>query len=214
MCYMSKTIITKAVVLSSADYKDFDKSVKLFAADGTILSATMRGVKKPKARLKSMAQVFAFGEYTLTKNGNYYTVTGGNLIDGMFGVLKSAEGFTAGAAMAEIVLAFSAGEPSTELFLLYINALRELCYSDTAPYLVGAHFAVRAMAMMGYAGFYRGSRYFTFLSELEKTGVLPKAAGETDSDFAKEFLSAVRYLERVLEVRIKSAELFIIAQKN
>ena len=56
-------IKTEAVVLGSTDYKDNDKLLTLFSPTMGKITANIRGVKKPKAKLAFAAQPFAFCEY-------------------------------------------------------------------------------------------------------------------------------------------------------
>ena len=58
---------TDAVVLQTLDYKDDDKLLTLFSPSLGKITAGIRGVKKPKARLAFAAQPFAFCEYVLAE---------------------------------------------------------------------------------------------------------------------------------------------------
>ena len=60
-------IKTDAIVLQSIDYKDNDKLLTLFSPTLGKITAGIRGVKKPKAKLAFSAQPFCFAEYILAE---------------------------------------------------------------------------------------------------------------------------------------------------
>jgi DNA repair protein RecO (recombination protein O) len=62
-------IKTEAIVLQSIDYKDNDKLLTLFSPSLGKLTAGIRGVKKPTAKLSFAAQPFCFAEYVLAEKG-------------------------------------------------------------------------------------------------------------------------------------------------
>ena len=53
---------TEAVVLKAIDYKDNDKLLTLFSPSLGKITAGIKGVKKPKAKLAFAAQPFCFAE--------------------------------------------------------------------------------------------------------------------------------------------------------
>ena len=53
---------TDAVVLKAIDYKDNDKLLTLFSPSLGKITAGIKGVKKPKAKLAFAAQPFCFAE--------------------------------------------------------------------------------------------------------------------------------------------------------
>ena len=77
-------IKTEGVVLQAIDYKDNDKLLTVFSPTLGKITAGIRGVKKPKAKLAFAAQPFCFAEYILAEKGGRYTVTGAYLHESFF----------------------------------------------------------------------------------------------------------------------------------
>jgi len=75
---------TEAIVLQAIDYKDDDKLLTLFSPTLGKITAGIRGVKKPKAKLAFSAQPFCFAEYILAEKGGRYTVTNAYLHESFF----------------------------------------------------------------------------------------------------------------------------------
>lgn len=58
-------IKVNALMLRAADYGENDKILTLLTAEYGKISAAIKGVKKPSAKLKFAAQPFCFAEYIL-----------------------------------------------------------------------------------------------------------------------------------------------------
>ena len=56
----------KALVLRAADFKENDKLLLLYCGEYGKITASIRGVKKPGAKLKFAAEPFCFGEFMLS----------------------------------------------------------------------------------------------------------------------------------------------------
>ena len=86
---------TDAVVLKAIDYKDNDKLLTLFSPSLGKITAGIKGVKKPKAKLAFAAQPFCFAEYVLAERGGRYTVTAAYLHESFFELRADVEAFYA-----------------------------------------------------------------------------------------------------------------------
>lgn len=142
---------TEAVVLKSLDYKDNDKLLTLFSPTLGKITAGIRGVKKPKARLAFAAQPFCFAEYVLVKNGNRYTVTGAYLHESFFELRSDVERYYAGCAAAELAKVFSMENERYEgLFIGFVECLKSLCLAGEDPADALIAFALIALREGGY----------------------------------------------------------------
>ncbi len=120
-------IKTDAIVLQSIDYKDNDKLLTLFSPALGKITAGIRGVKKPKAKLAFSAQPFCFAEYILAEKGGRYTVTGASLHESFFALRLDIERFYAACAMAEVSRAIlMENEEYEALFVGFIEGLKAL----------------------------------------------------------------------------------------
>lgn len=75
---------TDALVIRASEYKDNDKLLTLFSPERGKLTAGIKGVKKPNAKLSFAAQPFAFSEYVLAEKNGRYTVMNAYLYDGFY----------------------------------------------------------------------------------------------------------------------------------
>lgn len=122
---------TEAIVLQSKDYKDNDKLLTLFSPDLGKITAGIRGVKKPKAKLAFASQPFCFAEYVLAEKGGRYTVTGAYLHESFFDLRTDITRFYAACAAAEICQTLAQENEAHEgLFIAFINCLKSLCLAQ------------------------------------------------------------------------------------
>lgn len=144
-------IKTEAIVLQSIDYKDNDKLLTLFSPSLGRITAGIRGVKKPKAKLAFSAQPFCFAEYVLAEKGGRYTVTGAYLHESFFSLRCDIVRFYAACAMAEICLAILYENEEYEgLFVALIEGLKVLALSEDDCAEAVLTFAIVALRESGY----------------------------------------------------------------
>ena len=144
-------IKTEAIVLQAIDYKDNDKLLTLFSPTLGKLTAGIRGVKKPKARLNFAAQPFCFAEYILAEKGERYTVTNAYLHESFFELRTDIVRFYAACAAAEVCRVLTVeNERYDGLFIAFIECLKSLCLSgeDAAEALIA--FLLIALRESGY----------------------------------------------------------------
>ena len=142
---------TEAVVLQAMDYKDNDKLLTLFSPELGKITAGIRGVKKPKAKLNFASQPFCFAEYVLAKTGDRYTVTGAYLHESFFELRVDISRYYAACAVAEICRTVSLeNETYDGLFIGFIECLKALCLAgeDAAEAVIS--FALIALRESGY----------------------------------------------------------------
>lgn len=146
--YSLDTIKTRAIVLSSIDYKEKDKLVTLFSLEYGIISAKLKSVKAFNAKLKFAKEPFCFGEFLIQKPAN--VITSVEVIDTFYDVTKSLEKFYNACAIIEIVKkVIQAGEINQPLFVSTLKALSTICYENKHDYAL-AKFMVEILEAMGY----------------------------------------------------------------
>ncbi len=142
---------TEAVVLQAIDYKDNDKLLTLFSPTMGKITAGIRGVKKPKAKLAFAAQPFSFCEYVLAEKGGRYTVTAAYLHESFFELRTSVDSFYAACAVTEVCKELSLENERYEgLFIAFVECLKALCLSgeDEAESVIS--FLLIALRESGY----------------------------------------------------------------
>ena len=164
---------TDALVLRAADYKENDKLLTLFTPSRGKLTAGIRGVRKPKAKLSFAAQPFCFAEYVLAEKGGRYTVISAYLYDGFFPLRSDIVRYYAACAVLEIAdsLLMEDGE-SQALFIAAVEALKNFSLTDGDAGEILLSFAITALHESGYmldldgcgvcGGEVKGSVFFDF----------------------------------------------------
>lgn len=143
--------LTKAIVLSSVDFKEKDKQVTLFTLDSGKITAVLKGCKNPKAKLKFAFSPFCFAEFQLVQKGNFNTIINATLIDSFFDLSTNYDNYILASVMLEItqnVVKF--GEPDYPLFVALLGSLKSMCYEQKNAKMVLAKFCLQTLENLGY----------------------------------------------------------------
>ena len=144
-------IKTEAIVVKAIDYKDSDKLLTLFSPTLGKITAGIKGVKKPKAKLAFCAQPFCFAEYVLAEKEGRYTVTSAYLHEGFFELRLDVMKYYAGAAAVEVAREISApNEDYRLLFIALIECLKNLCMTEEKVEETLITFLLSALRESGY----------------------------------------------------------------
>lgn len=130
---------TKAVVLNGKDFKEADKIVSLFSLDYGKIVCKFNGVRKEKAKLKSLIQPFTLIDLECFKRGDFFTAKTGMVIDSYPKITTDFNKTICAYIVIEIidkVLIKNKVEP--EIFISLINCLDNL--ENTNPYLATISF--------------------------------------------------------------------------
>ncbi|MBR5250819.1 MAG: DNA repair protein RecO [Clostridia bacterium] len=139
----------KAICLKAVDYDENDKMLLLFTAEAGKVSARIKGVKKPTAKLKFCAQPFCFGEYELTEKFSRHTIINCLEIESFSALSKNVDAYYCGSVMLEFCsIALQEGESNVQLFLLLLNSLKRL--TEISPQLVLIKFLLQALKIVGF----------------------------------------------------------------
>jgi DNA repair protein RecO (recombination protein O) len=142
---------TDAIVIRAIDYKENDKLLTLFTPSRGKVTAGIRGVRKPKAKLNFAAQPFCFAEYVLNEKAGRYTVTSAYLYDGFFALRTDIVRYYAACAALEICNALLMEEEGSEgTFIAVVECLKALSLTDTDAAECLITFALQALRESGY----------------------------------------------------------------
>ena len=145
----------KGIVIDSADFKESDRLIALFTLEKGIISAILKGVKKPNSKLKFAKEIFGFGEFILTqkagvKNG-FYIVIGCDLIDSFFGLSQNFDKYFEGCKLLEIIkFVTKTGQQEVGLFIELLKALKTLTYEEVTRNLILCKFLLKIFDATGY----------------------------------------------------------------
>lgn len=144
-------IVTDAIVLRRADYRDNDRMLTLFSPSLGRVDALCRGCRRAKSPLLAASELFCTGEYTLYQAGERATVVSCQVTETYYPLRADYDRLAHGTYMLELCAA--AVQPAQEngrLFLLLLRALAHLCYGEAAPRRVTAVFLMGLVSLLGF----------------------------------------------------------------
>lgn len=143
-------IKVNAPMLRAADYGENDKILTLLTAEYGKISAAIKGVKKPSAKLKFAAQPFCFAEYILARKGDKHTVINCAECESFYDLRTDINKFYAASAAVEVVsaLTYEGGE-CAEIFYESIKTLSAICTGEERLSLI--KFLIFLLEKSGYA---------------------------------------------------------------
>ena len=142
----------KAIVLGGVNIKEKDKLVTLFTLENGLMTASMKGVRGDKAKLKASKDIFTFGDFVIEEGKFSNIITSVDVIDNFYGLSKDIDKYYEACAILDIVKTIST-EPSPPLFIELIKALKTLCYENAGKYYVIDKFLLSILKAMGYQFF-------------------------------------------------------------
>lgn len=185
-----------AILLKATDCREYDRRVRLLTLEAGLIHATLKGVKRPGAKLKFGAQPFAFCQYTLArgKSGDY-TVTGCTGLGDLYSIATDPDKYIIGSLLLEAadIAAYAGSAP--EIFILLLGCLKQLAYTDTPPNVVGAHFLLKVTDLMGYADRYSFSGNLSPKNMGDALGALAALPAERLGEIAISSALALRALK-------------------
>ncbi len=142
-------LITDAIVLRRADWRDYDRMATLLTPKGRI-DAVARGCRKPKSPLLSAAEVFTAGEYALYESKGRYSIEQFRATDTFYPLRLDYDRLVHGAywlRLAEIQA--MPDSDCEELFHLLLRALAHLAYTELPPAMWTMAFELHYMRALG-----------------------------------------------------------------
>ncbi len=145
-------IKVKAIVLKSLDYKEKDKLLNLFSLENGKITAALKGVKSPKAKLKFAGEPLNLVEYTLVNRNGKLTVTGATLISSFFSIATNYSSFTCACVMQEILnKILNEGEDNSEIFVLILKIFKLMQEEQEKSLLILLKFYLELLKILGFA---------------------------------------------------------------
>ena len=140
------------IVLNGVSYGESDKILKIFTLDKGTISAKIKGVKKAGAKLKFASEPFCFAEFIFSEVSGRRTVIGATLLESFYPIRENIVKYFAGGTVLEFIRRFSKENiVSKDLFVLSIETLKELCYSNKDEIELLCRFLIFALSLSGYA---------------------------------------------------------------
>ena len=145
-------IVTHAVVLRRADYRENDRMLTLFSPTLGRIDAICRGCRRQKSPLMAASEVFCAGEYVLYAAGERMTVVSCAVQDTFYPLRSDFERLAHGMYCLELcAAAVQPNEENERLFMLLLRCLAHLAYSEAlAPRRVTAVMLMGLTSLIGF----------------------------------------------------------------
>lgn len=148
---MAYQIKTKGIVLHEMPIGDYDKRLILLTKEQGKVTVFVKGARRPNSKLLACCQLFAYGEFVLSKGKNSYNVYQAELLEHFHRLRLDIEDMTYAMFMLEFV-DFVAGEDmqNTTLMKLLLYGLNAINKQRMPSKLVVQTFQLKAMSVIGY----------------------------------------------------------------
>ena len=145
-------IEVSGMVISSMPIGEYDRRLEILTADLGRISAFARGARKPSSSLVSVSRPFAFGEFSLYRGKNSYSLSGAKISNYFEDISKDVVKTYYGFYFLELACCFTreASPAKEELILLY-QSLRALLSEKFDDRLVRAVYELKMVSLSGYA---------------------------------------------------------------
>ena len=143
-------IKTNGIVLSETQINEGDKMLTIYTDKFGIINAKAPGAKSLKRKDMAGINMFALGEYILTKNKQIYVIRECNIVTHFFDIKKDITTLSIGCYILEALKTVGTPEqPDNDLLRLALNCLYALSNNLKDPYLIKAAFEVKICVVMG-----------------------------------------------------------------
>ena len=204
-----------AIVLRHADYGEYDRMVTLLTPEG-LISASMKGCRRPSAKLRHASELFCFGEYILVRNGDRAIVKGCTMHDMFYPLREDLFKLTYASYMLSLTEVNAREDSPSELFFLLIHALRAMSYGAAPSASVLAFFLIKLTNICGYMPIIEqcalcgngGQRFFSIAND----GLVCRSCASTEAiELSTE---AVESVKSVAQCGIEDAGRYIIQEND
>ncbi len=145
------TLQADGLCLRAIDWREQDKLITLYITGKGKITATAKGCKAPKAKLKFAASPLCFGQYELGCKGGRYVLTGCQCHDNFFSLTSDLEKYYCAMSALEILdRTANEGEYQNNLFVRTLELLNDLCYGQGEGKQRLFTYLGDAVAMLGY----------------------------------------------------------------
>ena len=144
-------IVVSGIVLSSMPYREKDRLIHIFSVELGKITAILRGVSAPKAKLKFAGQPFCFARFELAPSKDMYVVRGAELIDTFFDLTLDYDNYILSSSMLEVCSIILKPNIIAEgMFLSLLRTLQNIVYNEINCKLAILKFYLSLLEIIGY----------------------------------------------------------------
>ena len=144
-------IVVSGIVLSSMPYREKDRLIHIFSVELGKITAILKGVSAPKAKLKFAGQPFCFAKFELASSKDMYVVKGAELIDSFFDLTLDYDNYVLASSMLEICSVILKPNIIAEsIFIGLMRTLQNIVYRAINCKLAVTKFYLFVLDVIGY----------------------------------------------------------------
>ncbi|MFZ7103725.1 MAG: DNA repair protein RecO [Peptococcaceae bacterium] len=149
MEFLREIIKTQAVILRARNYSEADQLLTLFTEKLGKVTAIVKGVKKPKSKLRGGVQVFSHTNVNLYLGKSLATLTQAEVVNTFAPLREDLLRMSYAAYLSELMDALMPeAEQDSKLFSLFLLGLHLLAVEE--PWLAAKVMEIRLMSALGY----------------------------------------------------------------
>ncbi len=147
---MVETITAVGMVISGKPISEYDKRLVILTKEFGKITAFARGARKPTSQFLGGSQPMAFGEFTLYRGRNAYTVTGMKISDYFSNMMKDIDSMYLGMYFLELADYYGREgiEARDTLELLYLS-MKELSKGTIPKKLICCIYQLKTLVING-----------------------------------------------------------------
>lgn len=138
------------IVLSSVDFKETSKIIRVLTENNGLLSIMVQGAKKSNSKNRNLAENFVKGSFNLSSGKNMYYLKDGSILNMNLGLRKNIKKIYLAYFFSDLVLrSVLENEKQREIFILLDNSLQKLSESNELIKL-STSFIFKLVSFLGY----------------------------------------------------------------
>lgn len=139
---------TSAIVARAVPYGESDLILTLVSPEHGKITATARGVLKPKAKLRYASEPMNFGNYVLIGKNNRLIVTECEQIESFNQLSSDIEKYYVAIMLLDYLQKLSV-EPDPDIFLVVLGQLKAMCYQNKDAMSTARDFMLEVLSVSG-----------------------------------------------------------------
>lgn len=144
-------ITTKGLIIREQTIGESDRLVTLLTADFGIVKAFVRRAKSFKNQNVSSTSLFVYGDFTLYRGRDAYTIDNASPIEVFFDLRSDIERLSLAQYFAQLTYHLGTHEqPAPEMLRLILNALHLLCKGTKDTRIIKSAVEMRMLSLGGY----------------------------------------------------------------
>lgn len=143
--------VTNGLITRVWDVGASDKMLNIITADRGRIGVMVKGGRSPSSKLRSISQLFTYGNFEISKKGNLYWLRGGSVINSFYDLSIDITRVALACYLCDLANELTGEDAEDDGILrLLLNSLYLIGKGEKDSKLIKAVFEMRASAISGY----------------------------------------------------------------